>query len=267
MYKYQGLLIHQSYDDLGFIEVVDCDGIRSLHFGTAPRQSSMELAQPNQLYLTYARAMMTWLLFKPEAEQVLMMGLGGGSLTKYFLEYFPDCRLKVIEYRPQVIKVARKYFELPLDPRLKIKIADGSAYIKTQTQQQPSQHDLILIDAFNHEGMAEGISALSFFDDCKILLTQEGLLVINLWCSDKNLYTQLQNNLKQVFNHQVLFLPVPKRDNVIALAFNSSFDDLTLKELKIRAKSLEQHYEIEFPLFVKAFKAHNKHRLNQLLKP
>jgi len=266
MYKYQGLLIHQSYDDLGVMEVVDCDGVRSLHFGTSPQQSGVSLAEPHQLHFAYARAMMAWLLFKPEVENVLMIGLGGGLLTKYFLENFPECRLKVIEYRAQVVKIARQYFELPLDPRLKIKIADGAEYIATQSQRHAAQHDLIIIDAFNHQGMAEEVTALSFFDDCKTLLTAEGLLVINLWCNDKDLYAQLQNHLKVTFNQQVLFLSVPQRDNVIAIAFNSSCDELSFKALKAKAISLEEQYQIEFPHFVKRFKALNKHRLNQLLK-
>ncbi|GDX85457.1 hypothetical protein LBMAG43_14990 [Methylococcaceae bacterium] len=43
MYKYDGLLIHQDYDDNGALEVVEANGVRSLHFGSSPRQSSMLL--------------------------------------------------------------------------------------------------------------------------------------------------------------------------------------------------------------------------------
>ena len=63
-HKYDGVLIHQDYDDDGAIEVIDADGVRSLHFGSIPRQSSMLLSDPNQLYLEYARTMSSWLLFK-----------------------------------------------------------------------------------------------------------------------------------------------------------------------------------------------------------
>ncbi|TXL14451.1 hypothetical protein BMR05_07410 [Methylococcaceae bacterium HT4] len=38
MYKYDGLLIHQEYDEHGPIEIVETDGVRALHFGTHPRQ-------------------------------------------------------------------------------------------------------------------------------------------------------------------------------------------------------------------------------------
>ena len=65
MYKYQGLLIYESHDDEGIIEIVDTQGERALHFGSSARQSSMRLSEPNRLNSLYARAMMTSLLFSP----------------------------------------------------------------------------------------------------------------------------------------------------------------------------------------------------------
>ncbi|WP_306305967.1 hypothetical protein [Methylomonas koyamae] len=44
MYKYEGLVIHQSHDDEGVIEVVENNGERALHFGSPARQSSMLIA-------------------------------------------------------------------------------------------------------------------------------------------------------------------------------------------------------------------------------
>ena len=55
---YDGLVVHQSQSDDGVIEVVDDGDIRSLHFGTFPRQSCMSLQTPHTLELTYTQAMM-----------------------------------------------------------------------------------------------------------------------------------------------------------------------------------------------------------------
>ena len=62
MYKYNGMLIYQSHDDDGVLEVVERDGVRSLHFGSYPRQSSMSLDFPDTLELAYVRAMTAWML-------------------------------------------------------------------------------------------------------------------------------------------------------------------------------------------------------------
>ena len=63
MYKYDGLIVHQAYDEEGTIEVIDNKGERALHFGSHSRQSTMRLADPNYLHSFYARAMMGLLLF------------------------------------------------------------------------------------------------------------------------------------------------------------------------------------------------------------
>ena len=85
MYKYDGLLIHQEYDEQGLIEIVETEDVRALHFGTHPRQSSMLINAPYELHSKYVRAMMAWLLFKEQPENVLMIGGGGGLLSKYLL--------------------------------------------------------------------------------------------------------------------------------------------------------------------------------------
>jgi spermidine synthase len=58
--------------------------------------------------------------------------------------------------------IARRFFSLPLEPRLKIKIADGAHYIKQQSLQSPRQHDFILLDAFDHAGMADTVQGINF---------------------------------------------------------------------------------------------------------
>ena len=126
MRLYDGWVVHQSQSDDGVIEVVDDGDIRSLHFGTFPRQSCMSLQTPHTLELTYTEAMMAALLLNPEPERVLIVGLGGGSLVKFILHHFPNCQIDVVEYRKDVVKVAHNYFQLPEnDSRLNIHIGDG----------------------------------------------------------------------------------------------------------------------------------------------
>jgi spermidine synthase len=267
MYKYDGLLIHQSHDDDGIIEVVEEKGIRSLHFGSEPRQSSLLLSDPDKLELSYVRAMTTWQLFKPTLnDEALIIGLGGGSLTKYLLQHFPDCRLRAVEYRKSVVKIARSHFGLPLDSRLKIIIDDGSAYIKQRTETHAERYSLLLIDAFDHENMASSIANQDFFDACSAVLKKDGLLVINLWGGNDNpQYAQCTQWLGHSFKQRVLFLPIRERGNVIAIAFNEPSPFLTLQHLRQQALTLEQYYQIEFPTFLKDLKRHNTRTFDQLI--
>ena len=266
MHKYDGLLIYQNHDHQGIIEIVDNDGVRALHFGSHSRQSTMLLEDPNQLHSQYAKAMMGLLLFNDKPDDILMIGLGGGTIAKYLLHQFAECKIKVIEYRNSVLKVARSHFQLPLDPRLKVKIGCGGEYIATQSKLTAEKHDLIVIDAFDHEGMALEVSSEGFFDGCRTLLKDDGLLAINLWGTNKDLFQQVAWNMGQVFNWKILFLPVRKRGNIIGFAFREKTPLYSMKELRQKAKELEQQYQIEFPLFIKDFKRNNNTVLNKVIK-
>ena len=266
MYKYSGLVIHQSHDDDGIIEVVDNAGIRALHFGSEARQSTMSLAEPDKLLSMYARTMMAWLLFKERSENFLMIGLGGGVLPKYFLNNFSDGQIKVIEYRRNVVKIAHSHFGLPLSPRLKIKIEDAAIYMRRQSIKHSAQHDLIMVDAFDHEGMAEVVIQAAFFDSCKTLLTDDGILVINAWGTNKALFGQIIWNLQQAFSENILCLPVRGRGNVIVFAFNETAPRLSLKELRIRALELETLYQLEFHDFAADLKKHNPNTFHRVIK-
>lgn len=265
MYNYEGLVIHQSHDDEGIIEVVDNKGERALHFGSSARQSSMLLSEPNRLHSLYARAMMALLLFHEQPKEALMIGLGGGTIAKFMLHQFADCRLKIVEYRSSVLKVARSHFGLPFDPRMKIKIGCGAAHVAQQSRELRELYDLVVIDAYNHDGMAAEVSSINFFDHCRTLMTANGLLVINLWGSDKEMFRQVTWNLGQVFQWRMLFLPVRNRGNVIGFGFGEQFAKLHMKDLTEKAKRLEQQYQLEFPLYLQDIKRHNASIINRVI--
>jgi spermidine synthase len=268
MYRYDGRVVHESHDDDGILEVVEQDGVRSLHFGSFPRQSSMLLAEPDKLYLNYVQAMTSWMLFKPTLDdEALIIGLGGGSLTKHLLHHFPECRLKVVEYRASVVKIARSHFALPLDSRLKVIIGDGAKFVRQRTDSQAEQYSLMFVDAFDHEGMASSICNHAFFDACKALLKKDGMLVINLWGGvDRPLFRQVALWLGQTFNWKILFLPVKDRGNIIGLAFNEEAPIHSLKDLRTRAIILEQLYQIEFISFLKEIVKHNSSVINNSIQ-
>lgn len=267
MYKYEGLLIHESHDDNGILEVVEYQGVRSLHFGSEARQSSLRLNNQDKLELDYVRAMMSWLLFTDIPEQVLVIGLGGGSLTKFLLHHFPDIHIKAVEFRKSVVRIARSHFGLPLDPRLKIIIDDGGDFLRKRANTLAEHYQLVFLDAFDHEGMAESLRNEAFIDACKTVLNAHGILVLNLWSSDKALFEQIAWWLGRTFNWRIIFLPVPGKGNVIGFAFAEKVPRFSIKELRLRALELEQRYAIEFPVFLKEFKRNNDHILNKVIIP
>src|SRR5216684_1152862 len=83
--------------DRAAIAVSDERGVRTLHVGGEAIQSAMRIAEPDALALDYTRCMMGFLLFHPEPRQALMIGLGGGSLAKFFHRRLRATRLRVVE--------------------------------------------------------------------------------------------------------------------------------------------------------------------------
>jgi spermidine synthase len=73
--------------------------------------------------------------------------------------------------------------------------------------------------------------------------------------------------IARIFNWQTLFLPVKDRGNIIVLAFNNYSPLYSLKDLRTNALALEQHYQIEFPAFLKDLKKHNASTFKLVIKP
>jgi spermidine synthase len=264
-YIVKGRLIYQSHDDDGVIEVVEQNGVRSLHFGSSATQSSLRMDDPEKLEQAYLRAMNSWMLFKDAPEQCLLLGLGGGSLARHLLYHFPDCRLVAVEYRKDVVKVARSHFGLPLDKRLKVILDDGGQYVRRRLETLRGFFSLLFVDIFDHDGMSPSLSNIAFFDACRALLKNDGMLMVNLWNTDKDLYAAYCDWLNEAFQERVLFLPVNDHDNIIGLAFNKGVPAFSLKTMRGRAEALEPVYRIEFSSFLRTLIKSNPRAINRVI--
>jgi len=140
-------------------------------------------------------------------------------------------------------------------------------YISTQSKLNEAKHDLMVIDAFDHQGMALEVSSINFFDGCRTLLKDDGLLAINLWGTNKELFKEVTWNMGRAFEWRILFLPVRKRGNIIGFAFKENAPKYSMKELREKANQLEQQYHLQFPTFVQDFKRNNTTVLNKVIKP
>lgn len=262
---YDGVVVHQAQSDDGIIEVVDIGDTRSMHFGTLPRQSSMSLQTPHTLELTYTQAMMACLIVNPKPKNVLVVGLGGGSLVKFLLYHYPDCHIDVIEYRQDVIDVAQSYFNVPTDdPRLTIHQGDGYLFVQQSYFRGEKQYDLLLVDAYDHVGMAASIGGQSFFDACAALLTANGVMSINLWGSDRDLFSQSMTRINNSFDSRTMILPVENKGNVIALAMKQIVTQAYLKKMKAQVEQLENKLNVNLPRSLQELTRQNRSFISRL---
>ena len=128
------------------IAVSDSRGVRTLHVGGEAIQSSMRLDDPFALALDYTRCMMGFLLFHPAPREALMIGLGGGSLAKFFHRNLRSTRVRVVELDERIVAVSRAQFALPADDaRLAVEIGDGAEALA------PECCDVLVVDAYHDE--------------------------------------------------------------------------------------------------------------------
>jgi spermidine synthase len=145
-------------------------------------------------------------------------------------------------------------------------IGDGGHYVK-QAAKEPQQHyDLLLVDAFDHEAMSASVDSVAVFDACRMLLKDQGIMIINLWGTNTAAFTQTAEYLERSFDSRVLYLPVDGRGNVIAIAFARPRWCGSYKELLAKSMYMNEQTGIEFPVFLNALKKNNAEKIGQFMK-
>ena len=253
--------VHKGMTGEESVDVSEMDGVRSLYLGSETVQSAMRVKAPYELELAYSRGMMMFLLFMKQPKDLLMIGLGGGSIPKYIHHFLPEMQTRVVEINPRIIQVARSHFYLPDDDdRLQVIEGDGVVYLKENN----GTADVLLLDIFDSQGVPPEMYNQAFFDTCEASLILDGMMAVNLWGSDKNFDIYLQR-IEQSFHDRVLVLRTGRPGNIVVFGFKRPPRDLRWSTLRVRAKALQEHHKIEFLEFVEKLKDENLSTTNRLL--
>jgi len=155
--------------------IFDVGDKRSLYFNFDGLQSSMKRGEPSVLEVDYTKTMMGFLLVNAQPQDILMIGLGGGSLPK-FCYHNLAARITVVEVNPHIIAV-RDDFEVPPDnERFHVVQADGAEW----TRHASAAFDVLIVDGFDHVGQPPQLCSVAFYADCYRALKPNGLMVVNL---------------------------------------------------------------------------------------
>lgn len=252
--------VRKPADDEETVYVSERYGVRSLHIGSDTVQSSMRLARPNDLELSYTRSMMGFLLFVPPPRKMLMIGLGGGSLAKFVYHRLPETSTTAVEVNPRVLTIARHYFNVPADDeRFRVVIEDGSEYVG----RSDVSADILAVDGYEADSHVEALASKAFYCACRERLNAGGMLVVNLWGGDK-LFTTLLRRIEEAFPAGSLCLPAERPGNVIVFGFRDAPEPFGWPALTRAAHDLEAAYGLEFPKFVTALRRMNRHDHDRL---
>ncbi len=190
-----------------------CGDRRTLEFSPGDIQSAMRLSRPDQLVLSYARAMMCFALFVPRPRHILMVGLGGGSLAKFCHRHFPDARITVLELRADVIALREHFHVPPDDARFRVIHADATDYIGAA----PASADVLLVDGFDASGLPSSLTSDRFYADCRRALRPGGVLAANVFSYEPD-YQGVVSRLSAAFDAHLCLLDRAAGNNHILFA-------------------------------------------------
>jgi len=120
-------------------------------------------------------AQLAW-LFDAGIKRVLMVGLGAGSISKRILHDYPQATVESVEIDPVVVDVAKRFFQVTEDRRHAIITQDGRQFVR----RAEGRYDLIVMDAYNAEGIPFHLATREFLQLAKSKLAPGGIIAAHI---------------------------------------------------------------------------------------
>jgi len=227
--------------------IVEGDGsVRRLLFrrrGVDESESAVDLNAMLKPQMRYTEAMFAGLLYCPEPKDILIVGLGGGTLSRMLAHYFPQANVVTVELDGKVFELAKQYFGFKESEKNKVVVNDGRVYVKRLLTKPSPRFALILLDAYRGGYIPEHLTTREFMIECTKALNPGGLIVSNMR-SDIETYDYQRRTMKAVFPTCEAFRG---GGNAIVCGFPVK-TQISDDELAKRAKALMDKHRFEFDL-------------------
>jgi spermidine synthase len=201
-------------------------------------ESVTNLTDPDDLPLRYAQVMSIAIVYPETPKKILMLGLGGGSISTYLGRFLPDASITTVEIDPGVIKAAKTYFGLRETERMRYPSGDGRVFLNRHNE----LYDLILLDAYRGGYVPFHLLTREFYTLVKQRLAPGGAAAFNVHDGTK-LYASTVRTLSEVF--PALDLYPTGLGETIAVATASPLDKAMLER---KAAALQERHGFRFPL-------------------
>ena len=233
-------IIYSSGRHNDLIEVRDNGSHRSLYFSGDILQSRMNNIDHASLCLSYTMFMAFPLLLQTP-DDILIIGVGGGSNIRFLHQYFPQATIDGVDCAEEVLEICTTFFAMPAAPHICLHCAKGDEFL----QETKKKYSLIQLDAFDQQGMSVAAYSEHFFSLCSSSLTDVGLLSCNLWSNNRQHLQQTKEAIEKFFPFTI-YIPIPERGNIIAVASKTEIDWQQLHPRNSRVVSLTDRMGIDF---------------------
>ena len=142
------------------------------------------------------------ILVDAEEQDILVLGLGGGTSVIQHFNFFDDVTIDAVEIDPKVIDVAREYFHLNVDDtRLNIYICDARPFLLNTDK----KYDIIDVDLYTGAEYPPFYTVTQeFFESTYEHLNDGGVLMMNAYppkVKSSFLVDSILNTIKSVYPH------------------------------------------------------------------
>ena len=193
-------IIHSERSLYRNIIVEDKAELRCLKFNVKHRKSNQSCFfknNPQKLVFNYTKLLFSSLLLIDQPKRILIVGLGGGTMSNTLHQLFPDVAIDNVEIDHAVISVARQYFNFIENDSIHSQVQDGRIFVKRAILKK-KKYDWIILDAFNGDYIPEHLMTKEFLQEVKQLLSANGVLASNTF-SVSDLYNHESATYHAVF--------------------------------------------------------------------
>jgi spermidine synthase len=202
-------------------------------------ESVTNLKDADDLPVKYTRAMTLGVIYPAETRKVLMLGLGGGSISTYLGRHMPDLPIDTVEIDPGVISAAKQYFGIRENGKVRYLEGDGRVFLN----RHKDAYDLILVDAYFGGYVPFHLLTKEFYALLKQRLTPSGAAAFNIHDGTK-LYASTLLTLASVFPSVHLY-PSGEGEVIAVVTASPAPDNETLAR---RAAALQERHKFRFAL-------------------
>ena len=109
-------------------------------------------------------------------KKVLFLGVAGGTSLKQLVRVYPDVEVTGVDLDPAVLKVAREYFGLKGERRIKLVAEDARWFVSTDRR----MYDVIAIDLYVTGHIPFFTTTKEFFTLVRGRLNENGVVIMNI---------------------------------------------------------------------------------------
>ncbi|MEM6291703.1 MAG: fused MFS/spermidine synthase [Myxococcota bacterium] len=231
------------------VVITQAGSVRTMYFVQGGRwliESRIDLDDPTALDLDVFRTMSAGLLVQPRPARILMVGVGGGQLSNYLFARLPGVEIDAVDIDPEVVRLARKYFEIPDDPRYRTHVGDGRLFVE---QSSAADVDMLILDAFRGTSVPYHLRTRTFYEACRRRLRPGGVVVANLHNRAAR-YADDRTTFASVFAHDYGF--VSEREYETTLVCTADAAPVSVYTMRRNAAALRDRFGAHLPRLASA---------------